>query len=1388
MPKPFQPPVAASTSRTPAPRSRWGRGLPLTLVLLCGSGWAQAQQYLATMTFDSANISGGLACNYLYVDPIGHRLYGQTVVQGSPYFYSFDSSTGKLLNTFITNAKGGHQAPAPAVNPITNVVYVSDGWNVWAINNNTNTVSPCIMPSGSGQIDHLLVDESKNILYVFSYTYFCQFDGNTNLLISSVPKTEIMNPVIENIFLDPIRHVFYCGSPSGVYQLNEADFSLLQTIDVDATAMSFNPVSNTIFSANANGLYALNCSTDQVTQIQAPTLSCDVIPNLVTNQILCNSQNPVVVDGATNLATLLSGPVPGFYFFIPARGNPWTNQVPIFVQSRTSGIADGCFWDGDSETFQQFWPTMDSANTWYNPTLDPFTNRVFLSELGSDFTVIDMNKELTTAVGTGTSPSALALDPVAGLVYVANAGNALTASNTVTVIQTASASSGNPSTAVVTVGRAPSAVAADPVACLAYVVSALDQTVTVIDGATLATTTVPVGKGASAVAVDTATGMAYVTNTVDGTVTVIHGTAGGAATLAVGRGPGAVAVDEGLDLVYVANGPDGTGSVINGANLAVTPVTVGMNPSALLVNPGSHHVYVANTAGNTLTVLNGTSVLATVPVGDGPAALALNAMVDRVYSANLDSTVTLYDEPSGSTVNVPVQGGTGAIAVDSLTNRIYVANPYADTVTMIEGLTNATRPVAVGLGPGALVADPAGNAVYVANAAAGTVTVVSQDRVANPFTLSPAGVQDAQTVSNGNLFATTNARPAFAVQVQTRYSTLPGYAGMSNLSDPPPSALYYGVDNPQQWSAVSNPPGPNPATFQVPPVQPLSPGMHTLYLTAGFGMEASATDPGTPNYGIPVPVFSQIQALPFVVLPTQDRTSVQLTADVNPQAVAGTVTFTAVLSPSYLLSAAGPTGSVIFIADGNSLGSAPLVLSQGVYSATLATTALAGGSHRIHAIYNGDSNYSGSLSAILSEQIYGAPASIATVSGAGQSALLGSAFTAPLVAQVLDANGTPVPGVTVTFSGTGLGFPGGASAATGSTGQVSVTAEPTASGALTAQAAATGVSAPASFAETGLTGSPALVRVVSGSGQTAAPGSAFGSPLVAQVLDASGNPVPNVTVTFAGTGVSFAPAASVVTNGSGQASVTATSASGSAVTVTASVSGVATPAAFVEDEVAGSPASIQVVSGSGQSAAAGAAFASPLVVLVLDGNSVPVPNATVTFAGSGVSFAPAASVVTNGSGQASVTATSASGSAVTLTASVSGVVTPAVFSEDAAAQADSALLTFQASPATVFLGGGTLLSWTSAGSPSISLGGIGTQSGSSLWVTPKACTTYSLDDTQGDQLQATVSVRSFTLADLAGLAQAWGSSSGGAAYDARYDLNGDGKIDDSDVALCLGSL
>jgi MBG domain (YGX type)/Bacterial Ig-like domain (group 3)/Beta-propeller repeat len=206
------------------------------------------------------------------------------------------------------------------------------------------------------------------------------------------------------------------------------------------------------------------------------------------------------------------------------------------------------------------------------------------------------------------------------------------------------------------------------------------------------------------------------------------------------------------------------------------------------------------------------------------------------------------------------------------------------------------------------------------------------------------------------------------------------------------------------------------------------------------------------------------------------ETNISLTSSTNPQLQNFPVTFTATVSANF--SDQVPTGSVVFTIDG---GTGITVALDDTGKATYTTSSLSPkcGGHTIGVSYSGDSNFLAS-NASLTQTIVGAPATIAVVSGTGQSGTTGSGsygsfFAKPLTAIVKDACSNPVFNTSVTFTGTGATLSATQSATqtnpgltslqvnTGSNGEASVYAYAATSGAISVTAAVAGVTMPASF-------------------------------------------------------------------------------------------------------------------------------------------------------------------------------------------------------------------------------------------------------------------------------------------------------------------------------------
>jgi adhesin/invasin len=200
--------------------------------------------------------------------------------------------------------------------------------------------------------------------------------------------------------------------------------------------------------------------------------------------------------------------------------------------------------------------------------------------------------------------------------------------------------------------------------------------------------------------------------------------------------------------------------------------------------------------------------------------------------------------------------------------------------------------------------------------------------------------------------------------------------------------------------------------------------------------------------------------------------------------------------------------------------------------------------------------------------------------GNGQTAPAGSAVAVAPSVLVTDTTGAPVGGVTVNFAITaGGGTPGAPSAVSDAAG-IAAAGSWTLGSVGTNFLTASLLGVPnVVFSATATVGAPANVVVISGDGQSADAGTALPQPLVAEVRDAAGNPVPGASVTWTALQGSVVPAA-VTTDGAGRAQTSWTLATNTIVqTATATVSGV-TPAVFSATAIFSSPTVLLALSGT----------------------------------------------------------------------------------------------------------------------------------------------------------------------------------------------------------------
>ncbi len=374
---------------------------------------------------------------------------------------------------------------------------------------------------------------------------------------------------------------------------------------------------------------------------------------------------------------------------------------------------------------------------------------LFVLVISSALTSLPLSAQsLIDTVTVGYAPYAIAHNPATNQIYVANdCGDDPNCASygTVTVIDGAT-----DATTTVDVYAYPVDIKVNPATNQIYDVEqcggdltcASQGTVTVIDGPTNGTSAFLVGYLPFQASVNSVTNRIYITNECGddascnspGTVTVIYGDTDQTATIDVGYDPGGMAINTATNRIYVANYGDGTVSVIDGyTNNVVDTITVGFEPAEVAVNELTNQIYVTNYGDDTVTVINGgTDQTTTVGVDVQPYSVAVNQVTNQAYVADSGSnTVTVIDGATLGATLVTVGNGPAGVAVGPVTNDIYVPNFYDATMTDIYGVDNSTTTVDVGNSPDAVDVNVVTNLIYVANYDDGTVSVLAG------FTTSP---------------------------------------------------------------------------------------------------------------------------------------------------------------------------------------------------------------------------------------------------------------------------------------------------------------------------------------------------------------------------------------------------------------------------------------------------------------------------------------------------------------------------------------------------------------------------------------------------------------------------------------------------------------------------
>ena len=276
----------------------------------------------------------------------------------------------------------------------------------------------------------------------------------------------------------------------------------------------------------------------------------------------------------------------------------------------------------------------------------------------------------------------------------------------------------------------------------------------------------------------------------------------------------------------------------------------------------------------------------------------------------------------------------------------------------------------------------------------------------------------------------------------------------------------------------------------------------------------------------------------------------------------------------------------------------------------------------------------------------GEPAAIEVVLGNEQSGRIGEPLANPIVVDVTDGRDRPVPGATVTFELTPAA-PGADivpdTAITDAKGQASAqlrlgTTIGRQNGKATVLMNGSVVPPSATFTAVAVSENANSMAAVAGDNQIGHVNSQLDEPLVVQVTDVFGNPIPGVSIAWEAQGGGSVSESGTTTDELGQASVQRVlgPTAGQQTTLASSEGLAGSPVTFIHTALAGDASRLAVVSGDNQTGQIGSPLAADLVVRLIDGDGNAVPNTAVAWvvATGGGSVTPTNSN-TDGDGRAS---------------------------------------------------------------------------------------------------------------------------------------------------------
>jgi DNA-binding beta-propeller fold protein YncE len=748
-------------------------------------------------------------------------------------------------------------------------------------------------------------------------------------------------------------------------------------------AIAVNPFTNKVYIASefTNAVLVLDGATHAMQSIPVGTRPQYIALNPLTNKVYVTSGTDTtitVIDGESDTvtATLAVGSNG------PIAINPYTNKIYIVRQS-TVATDEVTILDGNANTW--FSVAIDS----FQPNaiaVDPRTDVVYVSTYGTgDVRALDGS---TTddfphppAVAVWSHPVALAANPVTNKVYVVTEDSR----GPIGVIDGGTLAYRYYTSPL---AQAPKAVAVNPVTNKIY--AAFDGQVMVMDGATESFTFIPSGTsgaGPVALGINASTNRIYAPNA-DGTLTVIDGATNATTTLSIPAGAAGIGVNPLTNTSYVI-APDSV-SVVSGSpadTVQDVPVHATIAPLSgdasdpdpvFSIDAASAFAPFAPAVDRVWYQLDGVAGAWSAASGSGPYSAAFTGLAPGTHTLYAVAT----DSQEAPSVNAGPQSVPLVGTIASYTFTVSGTTPArVDPSIAFSATPNpSTRGQSVQLTAtlSGTAGTPTGNVTfYDATASIAGCTAVPLSGGAASCSTSALAVGTHSLTAQYTGDASYNPASSSAVNATVN----PATPSVALASTPNPSAEGDAVSI---SAAVSGSAGTPVGTISFMDGGTAIAGCESVPLASGSAScEVDALGAGshslTAAYSGDSNYASATSAphTQSVASPARADPSVALSSSPNPSTAGQSVALTAGVSGG----AGTPTGTITFLDGGNPIaGCANVALAAGNASCT--TASLAAGNHSLAAQYSGDGAYNAGVSSVLVQAVQSPESGVALAASA----------------------------------------------------------------------------------------------------------------------------------------------------------------------------------------------------------------------------------------------------------------------------------------------------------------------------------------------------------------------------------------------------------------------